>query len=235
MYLWCRINCTTTGQYYHRATWSKKINGTIPRYRLPPIEIDPVETQIWEVDGAGKGPDLAIVGGFELSKTLNNSFVEFCRKVAPSYLITPSKEGAHHWWDDELPWKLLVMVWLSLDFDASHVLFWFKWLMCLRKETSWISGVSQFVKWMSWFCLGGNISYYIIRCCRYRFCSPGFGRFLFVSNAFKTTFHDYEILWVIHPTMFQLPTSCFPAGNGSRVCWYPSGLWKTQYGTSGIP
>ena len=52
------------------------------------------------------------------------------------------------------------MVWLSLDFDASHVLFWFKWLMCLRKEASWISGVSQFVKWMSWFCLGGNISYY---------------------------------------------------------------------------
>lgn len=134
---------------------------TIPRYRLPPIEIDPVETQIWEADGGGKGPDLAIVGGFELSKTLNNSFVEFCWKVAPSYLMTPSKEGAHHWWDDELPWKLLVMVWLSLDVDASHVLFWFKWLMCLRKEASWISGVSQFVKWMSWFRLGGNISYYI--------------------------------------------------------------------------
>lgn len=46
-------------------------------------------------------------------------------------------------------------------FDASHVLFWFNWLMCLRKEASWISGVSQFVKWMSWFCLGGNISYYM--------------------------------------------------------------------------
>lgn len=55
---------TTTAQL----DW-KLMERTIPRYRLPPIEIDPVETQIWEADGGGKGPDLAIVGGFELSKT----------------------------------------------------------------------------------------------------------------------------------------------------------------------
>ena len=117
-----------------------------------------LQTFISTITGRGDNPRYTTS-----SKTndWSNSLFDFLLK---SYSIIPDhiwQRGGKPLWDDELPWKFLVMVWLSLDFDTSHVLFWFKWCKYLQWKPAEIQGGSQFVQWMSRFCLGANISYYM--------------------------------------------------------------------------
>ena len=61
---------------YNPCNFIEKLMERSPRYRLPPIEIDPVETQIWEAAAGGEWPRPG--NGGRIGGIKNNYTIEMC-------------------------------------------------------------------------------------------------------------------------------------------------------------